>query len=138
MNAYTFDEIAIGHKESFAVTVTEAMMTHFLKLTRDENPLHTDESFARQMGYPGKVVYGMLTASLFSTLAGVYLPGLHSLIHRVETEFPKPVFLGDRLTVSGVVKEKDTLFRTIEVRLMITNGDGEKVCRGKMRIGVLK
>ena len=37
-------------------------------------PHHVDADYARGRGFPGRVVYGMLGASFFSTLAGVYLP----------------------------------------------------------------
>ena len=101
MNEYTFDEIAVGDSESFSVTVTTEMMDRFRVDTGDINPLHNDESFALERGYTGRVAYGMLTASFLSTLAGVYMPGKWCLIQHVERDFPKPVYPGDTLTVTG-------------------------------------
>lgn len=136
MNAYTFEQIEVGMKESFSVIVTEEMMRAFLLVSGDVNPLHNNEDYARGLGYPGRVVYGMLTASLMSTLAGVHMPGKYSLIHRVEADFPKPVLIGDTLCVTGEVRDRNEAFNTIELKVTITNADGKKVCRGKMRIGV--
>ncbi len=138
MNEYTFDEIAVGASESFAVTVTADMMDRFRADTGDINPLHNDEAFALERGYTGRVTYGMLTASFLSTLAGVYMPGKWCLIQRVETDFPKPVYPGDTLTVTGTVKEKDDTFRNITLAVRIRNQNGDTVLRGKMRLGVLK
>ncbi len=138
MNEYTFDEIAVGASESFAVTVTTDMMDRFRADTGDVNPLHNDEAFALERGYTGRVTYGMLTASFLSTLAGVYMPGKWCLIQRVETDFPKPVYPGDTLTVTGTVKEKDDTFRNITLAVRIRNQNGDTVLRGKMRLGVLK
>ncbi len=135
MNEYTFDELAVGQEASFEVRVTQEMMDSFRAVTGDVNPLHNDEEHAREKGFPGRVVYGMLTASFLSTLAGVYLPGRHCLIHSVSVEFPQPVFVGDLLTVSGVVTEKDERFRFITVKATIRR-DGKKVCRGTMKLGV--
>lgn len=126
----------IGMEESFTVRVAEEMMQGFLTLTGDVNPLHSDETYAREKGFPSRVAYGMLTASFLSTLAGVRLPGKYSLIHSVQAEFPNPVFVGDELTVLGVVVEKDERFQTFSMKVTIRNGRGKKVCRGKMRIGV--
>lgn len=84
MNEYTYEQIAEGHTESFQVTLTEEMMEQFLRITGDVNPLHRDAAYARTRHYADKVVYGMLTSSFYSTLAGVYLPGKYSLIHSVE------------------------------------------------------
>ena len=138
MNEYTFDEIAVGASESFAVTVTADMMDRFRADTGDVNPLHNDEAFALERGYTGRVTYGMLTASFLSTLAGVYMPGKWCLIQRVETDFPKPVYPGDTLTVTGTVKEKDDTFRNVTLAVRIRNQNGDTVLRGKMRLGVLK
>ena len=102
MNEYTYEEIQIGQKESFKVTVTEEMLSSFKNITGDVNPLHNDEEYALEKGYPGRVSYGMLTASFLSTLAGVYLPGKYSLIHEVKLKFAKPVFIGDELTIEGM------------------------------------
>jgi len=137
INEYRYEDIAVGHQEHFEITVTEKMMEAFSDITGDINPLHLDEEYARANRFDGRVVYGMLTASLLSTLAGVYLPGRYSLVQRVETDFPSPVYLRDSLTVTGVVTDKSDLFRTIDVKVTVTNAARKKVCRGKMRIGLL-
>lgn len=137
MNEYTYDEITIGQEESFQVTVSEEMMEQFLQITGDVNPLHRDASYAATRQYVDKVVYGMLTASFFSTLAGVYLPGRYSLIHSVETKFLRPVYVGDMLKVSGTVKEKEDAYRMLILNLLIKNRKGEKVVKGTMQIKVL-
>ena len=137
MNHYQFEELLPGVSESFSVEITQKMMEQFLSITNDENPLHTDEAFARARGYEGRVVYGMLTGSFLSTLAGMYLPGEKSLIHRVEMEFPRPVYIGDCLTITGTVSEKNDVLRYIVIKVVIKNQKEEKVCRGKMRIGLI-
>lgn len=136
MNQYRYDEIEVDQSVSFSVSITQEMMDLFWKLSGDSNPLHTQEDYAKDSGFSGKVVYGMLTASFLSTLAGVYLPGKYSLIHTVETDFVKPVILGDTLTITGTVKKKSDAFRTIWLRVVIDNQMGEKVCTAKMRVGV--
>ena len=136
MNRYTYDDITVGMTESFSATVTEEMMAGFLAMTGDINPLHNDEEFAKSKGHPGKVVYGMLTSSLLSTLAGVYLPGERSLIHSVETRLMKPVYIGDTLTVTGKVVEKSESVPVMILNVNIKKQSGEMVLRGKMQIGV--
>lgn len=137
INEYTYDEIAIGQEESFQVTVSEEMMEQFLRITGDVNPLHRDAPYAVTRQYEDIVVYGMLTSSFFSTLAGVYLPGKYSLIHSVESKFLRPVYVGDELTVSGTVKEKEDAYRMLILNLLIMNQKGEKVVKGSMQIKML-
>lgn len=138
MNHYTFDEIEVGYFEEFSITITDEMISNFCITTGDVNPLHTDSAFAQVAGYDNKVAYGLLTASFMSTIAGVYLPGEHSLIQRIEAEFPAPVYVGDTVTFSGKVVSKDTTFRFIELKVVARNNRGKKVLRGKMQVGVLK
>lgn len=137
MNHWKYNELEIGHKEKFQVTVTETMMEQFFAITADNNPLHRKVEFAEKKGFPTRVVYGMLTAGFLSTLAGVYLPGENSLIHEVETKFVKPVFPGDTLEIQGTVTECNDLFQQIIIKVQIVNQHGDKVLRGKMKVGVL-
>ena len=139
MNQYSFEELNTGREESFSVTVTEEMMADFLKITGDVNPLHNDEDFARKKGFDSKVVYGMLTASFFSTLAGVYIPGEKCLIEEVNYKFTKPVYIGDELTVSGKITERDERVRQLVLKVRIKRkSDDATVIRGSMTVGVLE
>ncbi|SFO36251.1 3-hydroxybutyryl-CoA dehydratase [Pseudobutyrivibrio sp. JW11] len=137
MNNYKFDELTVGMTESFKVLITEEMLDAFKGITGDVNPLHNDEEFAKAKGHPGRVAYGMLTASFLSTLAGVYIPGERSLIQQVETKFAKPVYIGDELTVTGEITELVESVQRLELKVTITNQDGKKVLRGTMGILVV-
>ena len=136
-NAYGYGEIREGQTECFRVEVTAEKMELFEAITGDQNPLHLDDGFARQMGYDGRVAYGMLTAFFYSTLAGMYLPGRWSLIHSVEAKFLRPVCPGDELTVAGTVREKNDTFRLLTIKAEIRNQKREKVSGARMKVGVL-
>ena len=138
MNHYTLAEMTPGLTESFTVTVTEEMMQAFERLTGDCSPINVDETYAKARGYGGRVVYGMLGASFFSTLAGVYLPGEHCLLHGVECKFARPVFIGDTLTVTGTVVNVSEAVAEAEIKAVITNQDGKKVTRGVIKAGLAK
>lgn len=136
MNAYTVSDLREGLEESFSTTVTAEMMQKFCDITGDVSPIHVDEAYAKARGHAGRVVYGMLCAGLFSTLAGVYLPGETCLLHSVDVKFAKPVYIGDTLTVRGRVGEVSEAFRQITVKVDITNQHGQKVTRGSYKAGV--
>ena len=139
MNEYQFSEILIGDKESFVFEIDKTKMELFRQISGDDNPLHTDLEFAKAKGFAENVVYGQLTAVALSTLAGMYLPGKLSIIHNIETNFLKPVFLSTcPLLVTGVVKEKDDRFKTITLKFELFDRANVKVCKGKMRIGFLE
>lgn len=136
MNHYRLADLTPGVTESFTVTITEEMMAQFYAITGDNSPIHMDADYAAGRGYPGRVVYGMLGASFLSTLAGVYLTGEHCLLHGVDLKFAKPIFIGDTLTVTGVVDEVNDTFREITIKASIVNQDGKKVTRAVIRAGV--
>lgn len=136
MNHYTFDELKEGMSESFTVTVTKEMLEAFRHMSGDENPLHCDEAYAKDQGFPDRVVYGMLTASFYSTLAGVYLPGERCLLQEVNSRFRAPVFVGDVLTIEGTVKERHEGFKRIRIAAVIRNREGKKVSSAEIWAGV--
>lgn len=137
MNDYKYEDLSIGMKEFFKVKITDSMMKSFLNITGDRNPLHCDKGYAELHGYKDNIVYGMLTASFLSTLAGEYLPGRRSLIHSVEIKFRKPVFVGDILSVRGVVDMLNNTVKQITLKVDITNQNHVKVVKGIMKIGVM-
>lgn len=138
MNCFTYKELQIGQTAEFSRIITEEMMEDFCKISGDENPLHVSKDFASQKGFPDRVVYGMLTSSLYSCLGGVYIPGKHCLLQSVHADFISPVFIGDTLTVHGMIKEKYDSVKQIVIKAEIHNQDGKKVSKAIIKAGVIK
>lgn len=142
MNDYTYEDIKVGMNISFEKEITTDMEDMFRAITGDENPLHKDDDFAKSNSdgrFPRHVTFGMLTASLCSTVAGMYLPGKNSLIHSFdEISFKKPVFTGDVLTVEAKVTDKNDELKLIFIKVIIRNCYGEIVSRARMKVLVMK
>jgi len=137
LNHYTFEELSVGMEESFSVTVTEEMHNKFTELSGDINPMHLSEEYAKEHGYAGKLVYGMLTASFYSTLVGVYLPGEHCVFHEIRSTFNAPVYAGDTLTIHGEIVQIHEDFRRIKIKAYIVNQEGTKVSLSTLTVGVV-
>lgn len=141
MNEYLYDQIEIGMRVDFKSLITTEMEDDFRRISGDINPLHRDDVYAKDVGdgkFKGHLAFGMLTASLYSTLAGVYMPGKYSLIHSMDIKFLKPVYVGDMLTVKAVVAGKQDGLNLIELKVKIENQDNECVSKANMKILVLK
>ena len=142
MNEYTISEIETGMCASFQRKITKELEDAFREISKDDNPLHRDDDFAREISngkFPKHATFGMLTASLYSVMAGMYLPGKYSLIHSFdELSFLKPVFIGDVLTVTGEVVEKNEELGVIRIKVIIKNQDNKSVSRAKMKVRVMK
>jgi 3-hydroxybutyryl-CoA dehydratase len=135
MNILSFADIAVGRREEFHITITEAMMENFKSLSGDLNPLHCDKEYAAQYGHNDRVAYGMLCASFYSTLAGMYIPGKYCLLHSIELVFKKPVYVGDALNIYGEVIEKDERFRQIIIKARTVNQNNVTVNRCVIKAG---
>lgn len=135
MNTYKFDSFEIGIENSFEVTITEKMLDKFREISGDENPMHLDSIYAKKHGYESRLVYGMLTASFYSKLAGMYLPGRFCILKSVETFFDKPVYIGDTLKITGKVREKDDRFQQALVKAKISNQNGKTVSKANIIVG---
>ena len=135
-NKYNLSDLVIGMEESFQVVVTQKMQDSFRELTGDINPMHIDKDYANSAGYNDRLVYGMCTASFYSTLVGVYLPGEKCLFHECSVAWPKPVYVGDELTVIGKITEIDHRYRRVKIKASIINQNGEKVSRATLTVGV--
>ena len=137
MNEYKFSDIEIGLEESFEVKIDASKMDKFLDISSDINPLHVDSNYAKKKGFPGRVVYGLLTSSFYSTLVGVHLPGKHCILQGIDIQFSKPVYIGDTLKISGKVSYINEAYKQIEIRAFITNQNNEKVSKATIKTGVL-
>ncbi len=138
MNSYSYDEIEVGQSISFEKEITKSDMEKFLEISGDTSPIHLDENYAKNRGYSGRVVYGLLTSALYSTVAGVYLPGEHCLLHSVDIKYKNPVYIGDKLLVEGKVHEKNDLFKVLTIKASIKNSEGKKVSTAVIKAGVAR
>lgn len=137
LSEYLWEDLQVGLKHEFQVSISEEMMTRFRLDTGDTNPLHVDATYARENGFDGCVVYGMLVASFYSTLVGVHLPGRYCLLQGANVSFVKPVFVGDHLSVCGEIVYLNHSYRQAQISAQISNSDGIVVSKAKLNVGVL-
>jgi 3-hydroxybutyryl-CoA dehydratase len=112
------------------------MQNLFLDLTGDNSPCHVDGAFAREKGFKDRLVYGMLTASFYSTLVGVYLPGKYALFQEAHIDFRDPVYIGASLTVKGKITEINLALTRIYIKAEIRNQSGKKVSNASLAVGL--
>ncbi len=137
-NDFALEDLQVGQQEQFTVSITADKQALFTILSGDVNPIHLDTEYAQAKGFDDCVVYGMCTASFYSTLVGVYLPGKRCLFLEACIQWPRPVYIGDTLKITGVIKSIDTRFRIAELGSKITNQHGKIVSKAKLKIKVLE
>ncbi|MDR2051437.1 MAG: MaoC family dehydratase [Deltaproteobacteria bacterium] len=131
---FTYAEINVGDAATFTKTITESDVQAYTGITGDFNAAHVDDVYMHTsrlgLKMQGRIAHGMLTAGLFSTVLGNYLPGKGTLYLSQTCVFRRPVKLGDTVTARGEVVEK---LEKNKIRLKMTgmNQRGELVIEGE-------
>ena len=119
-------------------TVSTDVYEAFQKCSADYNPLHTDEAFARERGFPGKVMYGNILNAFLSHFIGECLPMKNVIIHSQSIAFKNPVFLDEVLSFEAVVTGVFDAVQAIEFKFKFQKPDGKPAAKGVIQIGVMK
>jgi 3-hydroxybutyryl-CoA dehydratase len=136
MNAYRWDDLAVGMKHGFEATFTEELAAAFAAISGDTNPLHSDREYAASVGFPAPTLFGMLTSSLYSQLVGVYLPGKYALLGGIDIDFHSPCFAGDKLEVQGEIVFLLDAYHRMEIKASIRNAGRKLVSKATIRVGL--
>jgi 3-hydroxybutyryl-CoA dehydratase len=127
-----FTALPIGKRVTVSKTVGETDVYLFAGVSGDFAPLHVDEDFMRGTPYGRRIAHGALMIAYMSrasTAIAVGLPGAGTIVSYGydRIRFPKPVFIGDTVTVTYEVAEHDPAAGKIFSRVTCTNQRQEVV-----------
>lgn len=134
----TIEDFSPGQHASFTKTYTDDDVRRFIEITGDVNPLHVDDAFAASTRFGRRVIHGMLTASIFSTMVGMLLPGTGAIYRSQTLTFLRPVHVGETVTAHFVVRAVDRAKHRLTIDAWIENAAGERVVEGECEAGLLK
>jgi 3-hydroxybutyryl-CoA dehydratase len=94
--------------------------------------IHTDEAWARQKGFRAPLAQAMMSTAYVSEMMTRFLGTGFVKGGTMSMVFIKPVYAGDRLTVRGMVKEKQSEggATRVVVEVWCENQHGEKTAVG--------
>lgn len=129
------DDFYVGLSHTLTRKIDAEKVAQFIELCGDKNPIHHNETYVAQTNFKRPIAHGFLTASFFSPIFGLHLPGPGAIYVSHNLRFLKPVYVGDTVdiiaTVTEVdVKRKRVFFETI----CIING--ERVIEGEAELYV--
>ena len=131
---YLFDEIKLGQSKNFQIIVDDELVESFAKVSGDFNPLHMDEEYAKNTKFCKRICHGMLLASFFSRLVGMYLPGVNALYFSQNLNFVNPCHIGDNVTVVGEVIDKSEATRIIKLKTIVKNEQEKLLVEGTAQV----
>jgi len=95
--------ISVGDTFTTTRTFTEQQVMDFSEISRDYNPFHFDERFAKAMKFNGKICHGLLVGSMVTEIGGQ----LGWLATEMDFKFQKPVYFGDTIKIDLTVIDID-------------------------------
>jgi len=131
---YTFENLFVGQKANFFKKIDSTLVNDFAKISGDFNPLHMSDEYASTTNFEKRVCHGMLLASFFSQLVGMYLPGKNSLYFSQTLNFRNPCFVDDNITIGGEIIEKKQNMKLIIIKTTIHNQTGTCLIDGIAKV----
>jgi 3-hydroxybutyryl-CoA dehydratase len=122
-----FQAIEVSRTFTFRRTFTDGDVSLFCGITGDFNPYHLDQAFAEQTWFGRRNIPGLLTASMLTHVGGM----LGFLATRMEFEYLASVYVGDTITCTVTMTEKDEAKRLIHGTANYVNQDGAEVLRAR-------
>ena len=117
------EDIEIGMVRCLRKTVTDRDIRLFAEVSTDHNPVHLDDSYARDTIFQGRVAHGMLTAALISAVIGEQLPGHGAVYLGQSLKFMAPVRPGDTVYAEVKVTAIDHAKRRVTLETHCAVGD---------------
>ena len=124
-------------------TMTEALFAAFQLASGDNDPIHYDVNYCRNLGHPGLLAHGMQVLIQTAAGAGTFPREVGDALlamTEVSGRNIKPVYAGDTLypllTVSEVVPQNTT--GIVALKAEIWNQDNVKVFEGEHRYLIRK
>lgn len=122
------------------ITVSEAQILGFAGLTGDFMPHHTDEKFATDLGFRGRLAHGLLVLGLVDGLKNRSLIQFDVIaaLNWDSWRFVGPVYVGDRIdaeiTIAAKRLTKSGTRGIVTLDIKVRNQHGEIVQEGKNQL----
>ena len=97
-------DIKVGMSSSYSQTITDADIKAFAGISGDNNPIHMSDEYANTSRFGKRIAHGLMSASFFSALFGTRIPGPGCVYVSQTLNFKRPVYMGDTVTATVIVK----------------------------------
>lgn len=133
--AETGDDELYGLRPGMSAATTLAFGTADLDeygdLVGDRNPVFRDDTYARRLGFDGRIVPAALLAGMFSDLLGTRLPGRGTGWMKQKLAFLHPAYPGEALTARVDITRLRADKELVNLRSTIAAADGRLLCDGE-------
>lgn len=127
-------KIELGKFFEFKSVFNDEEVALFASLSKDNNPIHLDDDYAKQSVFGRKVVHGVLVMSMFSKIFGTLYPGEGTIYLSQSAKFIKPAYVGDVLTAKVTLNDFEP---TRRIGIFLTesfNSEGKLILSGEAKV----
>lgn len=126
-----------GLTASRTYTISPEVYEAFLVASGDVNPLHTDDAYARHLGFPEKVMHGGILGCFISHFVGMHFPAGAVVLQSVDTQFKSPSHLNDTIRVDARVTQVAEAVGVVVLSLVLTNETrGRVAAKSRVQAGL--
>jgi acyl dehydratase len=130
------DRYRVGERATARRRFTDDDVRRFAELSGDFNELHLDDAAAASSRFGRRLVHGMLTASLFTRLLGMELPGRGVIYMSQTLRFTAPVYIGDEVEAAVEVVAVDLARKRLTLSTTCQNDRGQPFVVGEALVMV--
>jgi len=127
MRKTAIDGLAAGQTFIVSRKFNPEDVSRFAALSRDYNPIHFDERFARAKDFKGRICHGLLVASLLTEIGGQ----IGWLASGMNFRFKKPIYFNDTVTCRMTIQAIDARGRA-QAEAVFTNQQGQCVLEASL------
>ena len=122
-----FDAIQVGQTFTFRRTFSEGDVALFCGVTGDYNPYHIDQTFVEGSWFGRKIIPGLLTSSMMTHIGGM----IAFLATEMHFQYITAVYVGDTITCTVTISEKNEEKRLVYATATFVNQDGAEVLQAQ-------
>jgi acyl dehydratase len=117
--------------------ITKEMLKEYGPAAGDPNPIHVDDEFAKNAGYPGVFAHGMLSMGYLGEFLHKAAGGVAN-VRKFRARFAKLTWPGDVVSCKGVVTavRKDGGTTLVDCDLWTETQSGEKKVTGSATLAL--
>jgi len=97
--------LEIGSSYSETCVASEEVIQEIAKVSGDINPIHLDETYAKGSIFGRRIAHALFCQNIISMIIGNFLPGKGAVLISQTFKYHYPVYLGDKIEATVVVKE---------------------------------
>lgn len=118
--------------------VTQEHINLYAEASKDFNPIHLDEEFARKTPAGGRIAHGMLILAYVSQMLTAAFGRSWITGGKLEVRFRAPARPGDTITVSGRIRKVEQMEgrNLVSCDVLCSNQKGESVITGSAEVKV--